>query len=648
MALGALKPAPFKPQKESITTWNTWKKGLNLLLRETEVGGDECVQATNLLLTGSGVPTKRWGSQNYFQAGDSGNGRGLLSIKDAQDNIQVLAITDSGVMVKKSNASYITLNGASWASGYNVEMTQLGGKVYIVNGNREMVRYDFTSLTGFPTISRPTNLAATNYSGATGGTTWSWRVTSLSRVGETLGSDAVVLPGLPQDLTNTLVKVNWTPVSTASGDLTGYAVYRGNPGDEVFVGGTDNLTTTFDDRGDFSPDPTRTTPIADTTGGPIADLIMRYQDRLIMAKIPGAPTKVIISGRYPQHERFDIYAGGGSVLVEPDSGESITGLSTYYFQNTQTIIAFKEKSVWEIALANITFGNTILLNPSYRLLTASQGCSSQRSIVPVENDIMFANRKGIYILRYEPQLISVINANEISAKIRPFFEGLTDADHTSATAAYADKKYVLSYPNARKTIIFDRERLSFMGPWDTTFGINKWATYIDELGIERWIAIDSSDSFVTEFRKSLVDDKGTPFRTIFKTKKEDFGDWTLFKTLNEIYMLFRNVSGSVSVNIFLEERSGQTVTAKSFTVTSATGTTGFGAELFGNTPFGISEGNATFTSNELPKKSFVYKTARTFQVELQTSGNSDNYELLGIKAIAIPQSRGNSPSAWTA
>lgn len=647
--LAPLKPPTFKPQKESVVEWNTWRKGLNLLLRETEVAKDEMVQATNLVLTGSGVPTKRWGSVNYFLSGATGFGRGLLPIKNTAGAIQVLAMTDWGILVQKSNASYTALTGASWASGYNLEGTELGGNVYLVNGNRELVRYDFSSLTGFPTLAIPSGVLATNISGTTGLTTFSWRVSAISRVGETVGSTAFSLATLPQNPNNMgLIRVSWTAISAASGDLTGYAIYRGNPGDEVYVGGVDNTSTRFDDTGATPPDPFRTTPAVDTTGGPIAKYIIRYQDRLILAGISGSTTKVMISGRYPLQERFDWQSGGGSILIEPDSGEDITGLSTYYNASggNQTIIVFKEKSVWELSLGTVTFGNTVILNPLYRLLTASQGCSSHRSIVPVENDIMFSNLKGIYMLRYEPQLVSVINANELSAKIRPFFEGLTNADLNMAAAVYADKKYVLSFPVSKKTIVFDRERLSFIGPWTTTFGINKWATYIDADGIERWIAIDSDDQSTTEFRKTYIDDKGTVYNTIFKTKKEDFGDWTLFKTINELYMLFRNVTGSISVNLYLETRDGVTITAKSFSVTSSTGTTGFGTALFGLTKFGLSNENASATSNEKPTKTYVYKIARTFQVEIKTTTKEANYELLGITATGIPQGRGNSPASW--
>ncbi|MEK6882726.1 MAG: hypothetical protein AABY22_24095, partial [Nanoarchaeota archaeon] len=239
----------------------------------------------------------------------------------------------------------------------------------------------------------------------------------------------------------------------------------------------------------------------------------------------------------------------------------------------------------------------------------------------------------------------VINANEISAKIRPFFETLSNADHTSSTAAYIDKKYILSYPSAEKSIVFDRERLSFWGPWTATFGINKWASFRDSDGIERWIAIDADDSYVTEFTKSLKDDKGTAFRTIFKTRKEDFGDWTVFKTVNELYSLFRNVIGSLSVNIYLEDRSGLTITAASFSVTSQVGKSGIGTDQMGLFRIGLTNNDASPSSDELPKRTLLYKTGRTIQMEIQTTGRSDNYELLALKFISTPQPRA-APVSW--
>lgn len=650
MPIQGLRPPKYTPPKESIVTWDTWKKGLNTLLRENELDGSEMVQSLNLLLRGSGAPTKRWGSIDYFQSGATGGTRFVMPIKNASDEQQVLALTDWGFLTKKNGASYTILTGASWASGADLEGTQLGGNVYLVSSEREMVRYDFSTLTSFPTIGAPTNLLATNMSGASasearGLNTWSWRITAIGKSGgETTASVPVSLASLPQDLTKTVVRVSWTATSAASGDLLGYNIYRGGPGDEKWVGGVGPTLTTFDDFGQANPDPFRVVPVTDGTGGPRAKYIIRFQDRLIIAGVAGEPTKVIISGRYPDQERFDWFSGGGYVYIEPDSGQNITGLGIHQ----EKLVVFKENSVWQVTLNQVQFGQYLILDPQYKLLTASQGCSSHRSIVPVENDLMFANRKGIYILRYEPQLLTVLNANEISAKIRPFFESLSDADLTSCAGAYIDKKYLLSFPHSRQTIVFDRERLSFIGPWTTPYGISNWARFVDENGEERWIASDYEDNFVSEFSANLQDDKGEVIRTIFKSKKEDFGDWTIFKTINEVYMNFRSVVGTVDVNIYLEQRDGNTITAKSLQLISSgsAGVSGFGTDLLGNFQLGLTHQTPEFSAPEVPRKTFIYKSSRTFQIEVRTSGLTDNYELLGIKTIAIPQPRGNSPASW--
>ena len=58
----------FSPPREAVVSWDSWKKGLNLLLRENEVDKEEIVNSTNLLLKGKGIPTRRWGSGTYFTA----------------------------------------------------------------------------------------------------------------------------------------------------------------------------------------------------------------------------------------------------------------------------------------------------------------------------------------------------------------------------------------------------------------------------------------------------------------------------------------------------------------------------------------------------------------------------------------------------
>lgn len=642
--LGRIRQTTFTPPRELSIKYQDFRGGLNLLFRQTELRPNELAQSDNLLLIGSGVPTKRWGSQNYFLAGATGYGRGLFGAKSTSEVNELLGITDWGFLTKQSGASYAMITGASWASGYNVEMAQLNNNVYLVSTSRELVRYNFSTLNSFVTIASPSGAFLTNLSGATGTNTYGWRITATTQVGETLGSTEISMASLPQDLKTTVIRLGWTPVSAASGILTGYNVYRGALGDEVYIGSVDNLTTSFDDIGSTGS-LLRSPPTADTTGGPKSKYIIRFTDRLVLGGIPSEPTKILISGRVPNHERFDWAGGGGYLQVDPATGDDITGLGVHQGR----IVVFKENSVWQVNLGTTTIGNFLVLDPSYQLITASQGCTSHRSIAYVDNDLFFLGRKGVYILGYEPNITGdVLRTNEISAKIRPFFETLSNDDLINATAVYFDYKYILAFPTARKCIVFDKERAAWMGPWSTTFGINKFIKYVDSNGIERLLCADADDNNVTEFSKTLYDDKGTAFGTVLKTKKDDFGDWSIFKTINESYLGFRNVTGSISVNILAEGRDGSVAPVKSFTVTGPSSqiTSSWGTDLWGTARWGISTRNAASFAEETIKRAPIFQTGRYAQYEISTTGRSDNYELLDIKASATPQGPGSSYHLW--
>ena len=122
----------------------------------------------------------------------------------------------------------------------------------------------------------------------------------------------------------------------------------------------------------------------------------------------------------------------------------------------------------------------------------------------------------------------------------------------------------------------------------------------------------------------------------------------IFKTINEVFMNFRAMVGSISVNIYTEDRDGVTSIAKAFTITSsgASGTSGIGTDVVGTMQLGLTAGTPTVSTGELPKRALLYKSSRIVQIEIKTTGKTSDYELLNCKLIGIPQSRGNTPSSW--
>jgi hypothetical protein len=631
------KPPPFRPQKELTFEWDSFDGGLNTLFRDTEIKKNEVSQFQNLMLTGQGVPTKRWGTSLYFRSSTSGAVRGMSGFYQKDGTNELLAITDDGYLNKRNSSSFTQIAGVSWASGYDVGMAQIADKMYFVGGDRELARYDGTTLTGFATIDQPSSVGVSQLSGASGANTYSYRLTHTTEVGETTPSTAVTLANQPEDTSDGTIRLAWTNASSASGIRKGTNIYKGELGYETFVAKVDGESTFWLDDGTAVPTLFNFPPTVDTTGGADAKYIIRFQDRLVISGIANDPTLVLISGREPLQERFDFSSNGGFVRVEPDSGDDIVGLDV----KGERIIVFKERSIWQIKLEQRGYKTVneitlTALDPQVELITASLGCASHKTIAHVENDILFlANgKKGVYVLGNEPGIIGdILRTNEVSVKIRPFFESLTAAQEQDACAVYYNNKYFLGVPTKGQTMVLDRERNAWMGPW--TFDARLFHIYYDSSDQSQLLKGNDDGPDVEGVSQSYIDDRGTAFNTIMRTKREDFGDWTRFKNVKRIFTLWRNLSGTVDVDIRLEERSGNTITAKDFSVTTAAGNSGWGADLWADTQFGDTEeqGEARDLS-EVIKYANLFRGARNVQLIVKTDESDDNYELMSINGEA--------------
>lgn len=625
--------------------WEDFSGGLNTLFRETEIKDNELAQAQNLQLVGKGVPTKASGTAVYFLANESGSVRGLQGFYQKDGSNQLLSITDTGFLTKRSNASYTTLTGASWASGYPVEMTQLDDKMYIVNGQRELARYSNPTLVGFPTIAAPSSLFATQISGTSGTNTYSYVLTHITDVGETAGSNPYQFTNQPLDPSLGSTKLSWTNASSASGTRVGTNIYGRTAGTETFLARVDGEATQWIDDGTSIPQLFAFVPLADSTGGPIAKYVKRFKDRLIYSGIAGDPTMVLISGRLPNHEKFDFGSGGGFVRIEPDSGDEIVGLET----KGDKILVFKQRSIWEVNIEQVQIGNFYLIEPKYRLITSSIGSAGQRSIAQVENDIFFlaSSNRGVYVIGNEPGIIGdLLRTNEISVKIRPFFQNITAAEEMNAAVTYSNGKFYLTIPGKNQTMVFDRERQAWMGPW--TFDGSILHVYYDtDTKPHLLIGSDSTPPEVLEISDQFSGHKGVAMGTILRTKREDFKTWSSFKNIQSIYTRWRNIVGSVSVDIRLEGTSGNTLTQKSFNVVSGSGNSGWGADQWANTQWGDSEESGESRDlNELIREALLNETARNVQMIVKTTGLIDDYELMAIRGEANEIGPAIRPHSW--
>lgn len=636
----------FKPRKSLEAEWKTFRKGLNLLLRPTELSREEYTQGDNIMLVGSGTPTGRWGTVDYFTANASLTTRTIrgFGVFNATASLinEVMVLSDEGYLVKKNGTDRTLITGQSWPSGSTVKSEQLGEVTYFASKDVPLTQYSGDTLSVFATISPPTGAAASNYSGGSGTYIYSWKITALSKTGgETTPSTSVQLPNLPQDLTQTQVHVFWTAPSAAS--LSGYQIYRGLQGDETFLAAVGASITRYIDVGDNASEIVLA-PVTNTTGGVKSAFITKFKDRLLMVDYSDR-NKLMISARYDKQYSFNAMDGGGHVYIDPDSGQDITGISIQ--PGSDKIVVYKDFSHYAVQLDTVTAGNYVLLDPSYQPISTSIGASNPDTIIPVENDIFYFGRKGLYVTGYEPNFLSVIRTNEISARIRPYLELLGNNDYLTACAFYVDNKYLLSFPGRKEIMVYDRERGCFAGLWKLPFGINKMLKYVDSSGTERWVIGSADSSQVYTFESSVNSDDGTTITKTFKTNKEQFSSWTELKIIEIFHVLMRNISGSVVINIMLEDRNGATTTIKTFSITGAetSGKSGWGAGYWGNTEWGTFLGDPVTGSDEITRWGTLYKEGRLIQFEVSCPQANSNFELLGLNFTATGQGKGSLASS---
>jgi hypothetical protein len=500
----------------------------------------------------------------------------------------------------------------------------------------DLTSYAGSGLTTFSKIAAPTGVGATNYSGATGTNRSSYKVVAVgANGGQTTPSTNYVLSALPDVLTTTQVHIFWTAPSCAT--LSGYEIYRGSEGDETFLAAIDPNTTKYVDTG-IDASQTIMPPATNTSGGVKSNFIVKYKDRLLVVDA-AEPNKLLISGRYPYHTKFSWYDGGGYIFIDPDSGDNIKGMAVQPIADR--IVVYKEYASYLVELSLVQIGNYYVLDPKYNPISTAVGCSSQDTIQTVENDSFYFGRNGVYVTGYEPNFLNIIRTNEVSAKMRPYLATLNQTDYQTACALYVDQKYILSFPQKKEMIVYDRERGAWLGPWKLPFGISHMAKYIDGSGNEKWVLGSYDNNKVYNFNVNLNSDNGTTITKTMRLSKDAFGEWTTLHIVEFFYFLFRNITGETTVNILLEDKDGNTTTAKSFTISGAEvgGSTGWGMDLWGCVKYGQTNTyRVSVATDEISRWGTLFKEARYIQLEIVANKTGSQFEFL--KANVTGKARG--------
>lgn len=550
-----------KPKSSKIKTvdvhWKDWAKGLNKLVAATKIRKDELSEASNVILVELGSPSRRPGSANYG-ADTGGSSTTMLAPFYKSDGTSRITKIEDGLF-KYANAdasSYSTISGASFPSGGITNYAITNDILYMSNGYDPLTKFNGTTLARFATLSTPTGVSVSRGASLVSGTnTYSYRVSAVNNVGETLASSSQTVQTDKQreywntDQTslddNYTVDVSWTKVTGASG----YNVYGVIQGRETYLDHVDGEeVTTYTDYGYKTPSSVFDPPAGNTTDAPKGKYIKEFKSSLLIGGDPDNPSRLYYSAGLDLPDSFLISDGGGFIDISKNSDDGyIKGIGIY--QNKAII--FKERSVWQL-----DFTESII--PSLANIVKGIGCVSHRTIIPVENDLYFLGRKpgggpAIYVLGNEPNYLNVLRTNELSARIRPVLQTLIASNYESTHAMYIDARYTLFFAEGNsavndKAAVYDRERLGFTEWEDLQAGHSM--VFYEEDGDEKVLFVDESDNRVSELSSLYGDDKGTPISWMMRTREEDFDSPFLYKKTKWVNMRLRSVSGTVTLKVY--------------------------------------------------------------------------------------------------
>jgi len=331
------------------------------------------------------------------------------------------------------------------------------------------------------------------------------------------------------------------------------------------------------------------------------------------------------------------YAGSGAnyIDINKGDGDKITGLAK--FQGV--VIIFKERSVYQMSLSSSGV-------PTITQITQATGAVSHKSIDNVENDVFYLSRKGYYVLGNEPNYYNAVRSNELSNRINPIIQTINTAQITKAASIFSNFKFYGSFATGgnsynNQTLIYDRRYLA----WSKAdyYTANSWTEYIDTNGATHLYFADDNSAKVYEIVEGNYSKNGTAIDSYWISKSFDADNFDEYKRWLDVTILFRQISGSVTVTFYAD--NDQVVKSTSISAdtdyTGSIGTTLMGSPIFG----GTGTASSTSTTNNVPYRFKVNTKSRTIKIKISNSSDNQNFVVLGFVISFVPYNRQSWPSS---
>lgn len=310
--------------------------------------------------------------------------------------------------------------------------------------------------------------------------------------------------------------------------------------------------------------------------------------------------------------------------INPGDGEKITGLGVF----SEILIVFKERSIYQITITTDTSGTTV---PSVQLISRAAGCVSHRSIVNVENDLLFLSRDGIRFLGNQANYFNSIRTSLLTHDIEPTMRAMKSDSYDKATATYFNNEYIVNIPDAEGNITVTLTYHYMFKAWSKWDNINADAMikYVDSTNTERLIFNTETGTQMYEFTPGVYNDNGVAIRSYLLSKVFDFKNPDITKYFVDLGLMFRTISGQIDLQIYTEGNVlfGGTATIAGNSVTDGMGMTMLGYSMLGTGGGSVSPDTESFTDRV---DRVVIKTKSTsIRFRIENDRTDENFVLLG-------------------
>lgn len=357
--------------------------------------------------------------------------------------------------------------------------------------------------------------------------------------------------------------------------------------------------------------------------GVIARFGVFYKGRHVISGNSANPSRVYLS----DSSNSDDFTGSGADTIDiaSDDGQKITGLAKLNVNNEETLIIFKERSIYQMILDSSG-------NPVVDLITDANGCVSYRSIALVENDVFYlSNDSSVRTLGYQANFLSILRTNDVSAKIRDRVGNINSAQFERCAAVYFDKKYVLAFPEGSGTtnnrmVVYH----TLYGAWATwtNLSANALATYYDTTNEGKLYFISDTTAEAFAFDPTVYTDDGAAIDSFFYTKQYSFDEFDTTKRFPFVDIQFRALTGTVAIEIILDG----SVTAKQVTL-SATFTAEDGLRVFKFREAQFRQDNgstASVVTIDDVRRLKVNQDAKSIQVKVSNANSGETFTLMAV------------------